>query len=239
MLNEVKKSRSFEFKIQDPSSFLTPIPGNKFKNNRAFDKDKIKLEDAKRQKQELERRLDYINQDVKMLNQINKTNNKTEERYNDPTEFIKRLKEEKKERRKRILEEQKALEEKRNKKTEEFNKKLKEKEEELLKQRKEDLIKSYELSKKRKEENKKFKEDQKLKPFIKSDDYLYKRLETNYKKDILTPMLIDKKQKLADRRNIYKPLDREELNDHMKKIDQLLLSQKEERKKFIQVTSLL
>ena len=51
---------------------------------------------------------------------------------------------------------------------------------------------------------------------------LYKRLEENFEKNVLLPELQRKKEELAKKRELYRPLSKLELDEHAKRHDDLL-----------------
>ena len=70
---------------------------------------------------------------------------------------------------------------------------------------------------KRKEDRQKAKEDWKTqKKEIEDRNYVYKSIEQNYKDKIELPSLEERKQILNEKRNFYKPIRREEIDDFEK-----------------------
>eukprot|EP00830_Metopus_es_P012939 TRINITY_DN3032_c0_g1_i1.p1 TRINITY_DN3032_c0_g1~~TRINITY_DN3032_c0_g1_i1.p1 ORF type:complete len:617 (+),score=222.54 TRINITY_DN3032_c0_g1_i1:46-1896(+) len=209
---------------------------------------KAKLKEVQRMKEELEMKLETLNENVMFLGgspgpakgkevaaiskeEKLKLKEELENKRKDATDFIHKLKQDKKERQKREKDRKKEIEEKLKKESEEFNKKLKEKEEELLKKRKEgEMLKHQKLKQKREEESKKFEEQKSKACLPPRDDYLYKKLEERYNQQVLMPLLEDKKKKLADLRNQYKPVSKEELEEHRRK-HELLMAEREENRK--------
>ena len=49
---------------------------------------------------------------------------------------------------------------------------------------------------------------------VKAKEPMYKKIEKNYKKSVEMPALEQKKEKLEQIRNFYKPIDRQEVEDH-------------------------
>lgn len=209
---------------------------------------KAKLKDVKKMKEELEQKLSSLNQNASflatspitkkdMLNEKGltkeekqKLEEELEKKRKEAEEFIIKLKKEKQERKKKEEERMKQLEEKLKKDSEELNKRLKEKEEEMLKKRKEETMKTYELLKKQREEDSKKKEEVIAKTFVPpKDEYLYKKLEEKYNKEVLMPELESKKQELAKKRNLFKPVRKEELEEHMRKFEQVMAQKEEAR----------
>eukprot|EP01022_Parablepharisma_sp_SALTPOND_P032672 TRINITY_DN858_c0_g1_i1.p2 TRINITY_DN858_c0_g1~~TRINITY_DN858_c0_g1_i1.p2 ORF type:complete len:514 (-),score=131.63 TRINITY_DN858_c0_g1_i1:774-2315(-) len=194
-------------------------------------------------KEELEQKLASLNQNVTILSgspkkdivekvmskeEKQKLEAELEKKQKEATEFIHKLKAEKQERKKKEEERRKMLEQKMRKESEELNKKLKEREEELLKKRKERNMEAFEKLKKQRENDQKKIDEAKSKAVLHTkDEYLYKKLEDKYNKEVLMPMLEKKKEELAKKRNLFKPVNREELEEHMKKYE-LVMAQKEE-----------
>eukprot|EP00826_Nyctotherus_ovalis_P042832 TRINITY_DN4469_c0_g6_i1.p1 TRINITY_DN4469_c0_g6~~TRINITY_DN4469_c0_g6_i1.p1 ORF type:complete len:487 (+),score=246.31 TRINITY_DN4469_c0_g6_i1:326-1786(+) len=145
----------------------------------------------------------------------------------EAAEFISKINAEKKERKRKEEERQKMLEKKLRKESEEFNVKLKEREDEVLKRRKEKTIITYEQIRKKREEDRRLRQERSRPSLPPKDEYLYRRLEEKYQKEVLMPMLEEKKKELAKKRNQQKPVTREEVALHMKRHD-LLLARKEE-----------
>lgn len=150
-------------------------------------------------------------------------------RKKEAAEFISKINADKKERKRKEEERQKALEEKLKKESEEFNMKLKEREDEVLKKRKEKTITTYEQIRKKREEDRRLRQERSRPSLPPKDEYLYRRLEEKYQKEVLLPMLEEKKKELAKKRNQQKPVSKEEVAQHMKRHD-LLMAQREERR---------
>ncbi len=105
--------------------------------------------------------------------------------------------------------------------------------EEMEKQkRKEETRKLFELQRgKRKEELRVLEEHKRKAQVLPQDEYLYKRLENRYKREVLMPMLEETKEKLAEKRRMLKPITRQEIELHAKKVEQIISEKDEERRR--------
>eukprot|EP00826_Nyctotherus_ovalis_P043036 TRINITY_DN4500_c0_g4_i1.p1 TRINITY_DN4500_c0_g4~~TRINITY_DN4500_c0_g4_i1.p1 ORF type:complete len:502 (+),score=191.90 TRINITY_DN4500_c0_g4_i1:341-1846(+) len=206
---------------------------------------RIRLAEVKRMKLELEQKLAIIsNKEMKLCHgamvrhkrHLSKEDKKKyeeelDEKRKEATEFIQTINAQKRERYRKEHERQRLIEEKRQKEEEEQRRKLKEREEEMLRRRKEEMMKVYEnIKKKREEELRRREETQASVTLPTEESYLYKKLEERYNNDVLLPILEEKKKELAKKRSHFKSLNKEELEDHIKKYD-LLMAQKEEARK--------
>ena len=119
------------------------------------------------------------------------------------------------------------------KKTREKEKKLKEKEEQKLKEQREkhheEVIQRYEKTKEKLEEHQKVREEN-AKPVKLDRDYVHIKLEKNFQQNFTIPSLQQKKQQLENLRNFYKPIKREELDEHEKNF-LITLKQKQDQKR--------
>ena len=118
------------------------------------------------------------------------------------------------------------------KESEKNDKERKEYEEELIKKRKEEVMKAHELLKKKREEDKKKYLEAKPKNYL-TPKYLYKKLEERYQNEIMLPMLKEKKQQLAIKRNQCKSLNKDELSYHLKNYECLIARKEVDRQKKI------
>jgi hypothetical protein len=142
------------------------------------------------------------------------------------------MKQEKIERAKKREERERSFMEKKHKIYEEENSKLKEMEEQVKQRRKEESAKLYEQLKSKREEDRKKRETLKERiPSAPKEEYLYKRLEAKYNKEILIPMLEEKKQELAKKRNQLKPITHEEIEEHKRICEFRMLEHEELRMK--------
>ena len=243
----MKSSQKIVIKLNDPH--LPPTEETtSLKKSLKIEEDirKAKLKEVQKMKEELEQKLALLNENASYLagtsprpkkevtmnkEEKQKLNAELEQKKKEATEFIQKLKDEKKEWKKKKNDRDIELREKQRKESEELNKKLKEREEELLKKRKEDTMKTYQQSKQKREEEQKKIEEQKTKVggLPPKGDYLYKKLEEKYNKEVLMPMLEDKKRLLAEKRNVYKPVSRSEIEEHVKKHEQLMVLKEEAR----------
>ena len=129
-----------------------------------------------------------------------------------------------------------TLNDKLKKKNEELDRQFKEREEALIKKRKEENIKLYEQLRKKREEDLKRMKELKQNPRLPTDDeYLYKKLEEKYTKNVLMPILEEKKEQLAKKRNQFKSMDKNEFINHEKKYELLMAQKEEDRKKKMKI----
>lgn len=206
---------------------------------------RIRLAEVKRMKLELEQKLAIISDKEMRLHNgararherhLSKEDKKKyeeelDERRKEAAEFIQTINAQKRERHRKEHERQRLIKEKRQKEEEEQRRKLKEREEEMLRRRKEETMKVYEsIRKKREEELRRREETQASVTLPTEEGYLYKKLEERYNNNVLLPILEEKKKELAKKRSHFKSLNKEELEDHIKKYD-LLMAQKEEARK--------
>ncbi len=209
---------------------------------------KSKLREVKRMKEELEQKLASLNENVNVLSgspRVKKEKEpamskedkarvqaELEQKRKEAEEFIRKVKDEKRERRHKEQEREREAEERRQKEAEKLNRKLRQKEEELLRRRKEETRKTYQTLKQKREVDLKRFEEQKSKSVLPPEqDYLYKKLEDRYNREVLLPILESKKLALAKKRNIYQPINKEELDEHMRKHESLMAQKEEEREK--------
>jgi len=212
---------------------------------------KNKLKDILRMKDELQKKLMSLNENEALINTEFQTSmkikkdkdyyslSKKERRFlkeelhkkqHEAFEFVKNLKQDEKERLKRQKERFKKEQEKLKKEQEEKEKTEKEKINKERLERKENALKYIEELKQRREEEDKKRKELEEKPKPSSASYLYRKFEENYKNSILLPLLEDKKQKLAEKRNLLKPITKEELEEHAKKTEEIKIKHEEERK---------
>ncbi len=149
-------------------------------------------------------------------------------------EFVKRQGKEDKERKRKLAEKKKRDETALMQRMEEVERKNKEREAEVRQARKEELAKNFEQQKQKREDDLKKQQEQEEK-YHKPSVYLYQVLEEQYKKNVLTPMLEEKKQKLAEKRNVLKPVTKEELEEHQKRCEEREVERIKERKSSMHV----
>ena len=101
------------------------------------------------------------------------------------------------------------LKEERRKKKEEEEKRKK------IEDHKELVLKRYEESKQKIEQHQKEREEFKA-PIKLEKEYVHDKLEKEYEEKFIIPTLEQKKAQLENIRNFYKPIDREELDEHEK-----------------------
>eukprot|EP01022_Parablepharisma_sp_SALTPOND_P016719 TRINITY_DN2519_c0_g1_i1.p1 TRINITY_DN2519_c0_g1~~TRINITY_DN2519_c0_g1_i1.p1 ORF type:complete len:675 (-),score=118.88 TRINITY_DN2519_c0_g1_i1:1107-3035(-) len=209
---------------------------------------RAKLKEVTKIKQELEEKLSALNENVELLKQGNTmihtpkkntsfTENESEfvRRKEEAVAFIRKMKLEKIERRKKEEERMRLFSEKLKKEAEQREIEQKQREIELLQKRKEASERAYLLLKqKREEDRKKFQEWERIGTAPKEPaGYLYKKLEDKYKHEILVPLLEEKKQELAKRRNKFKPFKWEEIKVHEKECEKKAQEHSEERARYL------
>eukprot|EP00826_Nyctotherus_ovalis_P005251 TRINITY_DN1117_c0_g2_i22.p1 TRINITY_DN1117_c0_g2~~TRINITY_DN1117_c0_g2_i22.p1 ORF type:complete len:397 (-),score=134.48 TRINITY_DN1117_c0_g2_i22:18-1208(-) len=200
---------------------------------------KEKLKNMERMKAELERRLISVKRDVSSLMSAisakpkQTDHSEVEKKQKKAAELVHKLNAEKKVRLKKEKQRVKACEKRVQKEIDEESKRAKEKEEEALKKRKEETMKKHEILRRRREEDQKLTElTQSHTNFLcKDNEYLYRKIEHKFNSDIITPILEKKKQELAKRRNLYKPITKEELSTHLINYEQFIAQKEEERNK--------
>lgn len=141
-------------------------------------------------------------------------------------EFVKRKEEERKERirkRKELLRKQKEKEEQ-----------LKQEEEAKLQQEREqrhqEAAQKYEQTLERIEQHQKEREAN-AKPIKLNREYVHEKLEKKYEQNFIIPALEKKKLQLDKLRNFYRPIKREEIDEHEKNF-LIQLKQMEDEKRF-------
>ena len=212
---------------------------------------KNKLRDIARMKEELEKKLSALNENAELLEKAastplklkkdkeyymlskedrKKLKDDLKQKEAEAFEFIKKKHKEEAKRRKKFLEKAEMGREANMKKMEEEREQIKQKEEELRAAKREQLAKSIEESKQKREadiQKRLTQEETYQQPSV----YLYKQLEERYKNNILLPMLENKKALLAEKRNIFKPVTKEELEAHQRSLDEFHLKRLQERRK--------
>jgi len=218
---------------------------------------KAKLKDIMRMKEELERKLITLNENAEVLEKAPNSNRsplhlrKDENYYKlskedrkklkeelkqkeaEAYEFIKKTKKETYEHRRKIQEKLEQERELHRKKMDEEIEENKKREAEVKAAKKEQLAKSFELLKQKHEADIKKRQEQQEK-YQAPSVYLYQKIEEQYRNKVLLPLLEDKKAKLAEKRNILKPVTKEELDSHKRAVEEYERKRSEERKKAIE-----
>lgn len=147
-------------------------------------------------------------------------------------ELVKKLSVERKERSQRQCQRQQRLMYELEQKSLLEKSTLQEKFEEEKRRKKAELIQSFtEKRQKRLEEIKKLEEIQKKSVIMPETEYLHKKLEDRFKEEILNPMLEKQKIELAKKRNLIKPITKQEIEEHQRKHEQIMQQKEGERKK--------
>ena len=211
-----------------------------------------KIRDMNRIRDELSKKLEIVNQHVTLLERgavpaKSRQKSISKERSESPHEsfevserkrqeaaaFILKMKQQKEEWRRKDTERQRIHSEKRQKAMEEKLNELSAKEEETRTKRRGEVAQVYKNIKQKREEDKKKNEEWKhrIPTTPKGEDYLYKKLEDKYNREVLLPILEEKKQELAKKRNQFKPLSHEELEEHKKMCERKTFEHEEVRTK--------
>jgi len=201
--------------------------------------EEVELKDDNILKNKVKRKEQISPQSVRSLSSFRKRNAKEdrdilEQKYKEAKDFILRLNIEKNEREKRNQERLRSLEEKIEQEAKELDDKHKVETEHLLRKRREENLQTYfTLKVKREKDRKRYKElQQTLQP---KDNYLYKKLEEKYKNEVLMPLLQQKKEQLFRKRSYYKPINRYELEEHIRKYESITTEKKEARENKLKV----
>ncbi len=155
-----------------------------------------------------------------------------EAKRQEAMEFVKKKQTEKKERHKREKAILRQEEDKKRASEEARAKEAKVREVELLASRREDALKNMqELKQRREEETKKRQEqEEKHQP---QEVYLYQKYEERYKKMVELPLLEARKQFLAEKRNVLKPISNKELDERAQKYEEIMTAREDERREEI------
>jgi hypothetical protein len=209
---------------------------------------RAKLKDVLRMKEELEEKLESLNNNVELLQdgvempksrkaqQSSVTSKQDwlqdkeaqEKKRQAAAEFIRSVKQREEERRQKEQGRRQQLLERMQKESEEKTRLMHEKEEEILQKRKADMAQAYQqLKQKRQEELQKQSNTDNNKP--KEEEYLYKRYEERYNKEVIMPMLEEKKQLLAQKRSHVRSVTQKELADHRARYEQVKFGHEETR----------
>ena len=156
-----------------------------------------------------------------------------EAKRKETKKYVKKKQAEEKAWHKNIEEKLKAEEDKHSEQEKTKEQEKKKKEAEDMTTKKKDIVKRMKESKQKREEELKKQQDQEEnhKPL---EEYAHERLEEKYKKTVELPLLEEKKQLLAEKRNFLKPITKEELEEREKKLDEHLEEKEKERQKRLQ-----
>lgn len=248
----MEKSSRFSLRLQAAALPSTiPAPGENVRGSQKLEDEirKSKLREVKRMKEQLEQKLVTLSQNEEFLagsplavSSIGKDpatskpemsreerREEDEQKQKEAAELVKRLKEEEKARKKREEERQRTIEEQ-LRLDEERSKKQKEETEEMQRRKKDEAKQRYQqLRQKREEEHRRF-QTLKATSVPRENECLHKKLEEQFQKQVMLPILEEKKQELAKKRNMFKPINREELEEHKRKY-MLIAGEKEEQRK--------
>eukprot|EP00347_Sterkiella_histriomuscorum_P004265 403361109 len=185
----------------------------------------------------IEQKLGLVSSVREVQNMAQQTSQKVDKeefqkQVQDSKQLVKRLQEERKEREQKKIQQQKLEQERRYKDEEE---KMRQLEEEAFKKEEEKRKKLEEMQRKIQEkemERMKSKQDGhvKVKHVINAQP-LYKQFEEKYQKEVEMPHLELKKKQLEELRNFYKPIQRQDLQEHALKYEQIRSVKQEESRK--------
>jgi len=222
-LNAVKSDilQSNEHNIIHLHKYSLQLTDSKSWRKRQWQKE---LEEATRLKQELERQLYFVNENVEKLkgrgsSEVGRRRNFVienqeifEKRADEAAAFIKRIQREKAQRKKVEMERLRISSEKIKQELKQKQSEVKQKQMEMIEKHKEDNKKSYlMLTRKRQKETTNKRPNVSYK---KTSDYLYKKLENKYKVEVLQPDIEQKKQLLEEHKIKYKPFSWQNIKQH-------------------------
>jgi hypothetical protein len=141
-------------------------------------------------------------------------------------QFVKQKEEERKER----LKKRREFIKKRQQEEVEFKKKQEENEKKQREQHVKEVHERWEKTQQKLEQHQKERESNSKSIKI-NKEYMHNKLEKQYEQNFVIPALEQKKLQLENLRNFYKPIDREELDDHEKNF-LIQLKHKEDEKRF-------
>ena len=214
---------------------------------------KTRLKDALRAKDHLEYKLSHIRDSVEVLKKadytrspentsgkkdmyswINKEErNKSKANFNEKkqaaSDMIKRVGKEKLERQKREQERQRLMFEKIQKEMELKNNEMKDREEEILKKRNDERSRMHDIFEERKKER--GEQLQLLKKPQRKKQYMYMDMEKKYEKEVLMPDLEKRKAEIQGKRNLLRPINKEEILEHQRRVEEYLGKKDDEKKK--------
>jgi len=236
---------------QIPPSELSPtLKDNALLMHASSSEKKFQLIDTKKVKQELETKLKLIHNDINQLSvkeqQLLQENNKKEyswlteqdrlkwkedmrKKEEEAAAFAKKMEELRKIRKKKYEEQQKEMLEKLQKENED-RKRIEEEAAKLLEQqKKEKQAKKLEEMNKKREERQNLLNLAKVAPEKKKP--LYEKMQEKFLAEVEMPELEKRKKDIAEKRNIYKPVKKEDLDSHKRMFEEALKKREEEKKK--------
>lgn len=197
-----------------------------------------KLKEIKKKKEMLEQKLEALSENEKKLSNslITRKGTKSTETIKvdqsqkalEASKFIQQIQEQDKKRRRREKSIEDLQETKKRMIREMSEEKKKQDNSIALLRRKEETMITYQLIKHKREIEQKALKDHKI-TVQSTDNYLYKRLENRYNQEVVLPMLNQKKELLAMKRNKITSLKKEELKDHIQKYEQIMTEKEQER----------
>ena len=208
----------------------------------------IKLKDINRMKASLNKKLEELSVTALQLEEINQNGKSKKDKHKDSSierekqkeeqkkkeqdsiAFVETLNNEMKERKKREKNRLKRLLFKTERDEIEKEQRKRMEKEEAIKKEKESLMNLYKLQKEKREvEFKKIEEQSAKYPIPPQNEYLYKKLEERFQKEVVLPILETKKSELAKKRNQLKSVTKEEIEEHQKKHMEAIALKNEQR----------
>ena len=209
----------------------------------------MRIKQSVKTKQELEKKLKYIQDNIGYLSamELEKSSKSVREyswlteeerkkwqegwmkKAQDAEEFTKKVAAIQKEIKQRQKDKDKNLQAKLAKDEEEKQRKEKEEAELKIKQKEEEKLKHVEELEEKKKERLAMAKLATDKPPKKT--YLYQKMTQHYVDDVEMPELEKRKKEIADKRNVYKPIRMDDIEEFRKKHDEQMKKSDEERKK--------
>jgi len=209
-----------------------------------------KIKDLEKIRNELSQKLDSINENVKILKRgksysainekvIEKPNRRfleespeeLREKQIIAMEFIEKMKNEKEMFEQQKEERHRKYLEKQQKELLEMEEKSKQKLLEIQEKHKKEIIKMSEKIRLKRDQQHKLWEKVKKNPIPEENSYIHKKLENKYEKEFLLPLLEKRKEELKNRRNYFKGVTIEELEQHAKNCEKILNEREIQKKK--------
>eukprot|EP01022_Parablepharisma_sp_SALTPOND_P004855 TRINITY_DN121125_c2_g1_i1.p1 TRINITY_DN121125_c2_g1~~TRINITY_DN121125_c2_g1_i1.p1 ORF type:complete len:539 (+),score=78.51 TRINITY_DN121125_c2_g1_i1:3152-4768(+) len=218
---------------------LAPLPPARLNKTMKIEEDirKTKLKDMERIREELEQKLESVNLSVQMLRRGQSYSNieerpkakrstpeeSPEEFYRKRAmaqEFVQKMQKVKYSREQLKIRRHQMLIEKQRKEMEEIARKMKQQNEALKAKRKEEIAKLYQALRKKREVQQLEWERTQQNMIPKEDSYIHKKLEQKYERDVVLPLLEQRKADLMKRRNQSKLVTFQDLEEHKRIHDQ-------------------
>eukprot|EP00357_Protocruzia_adherens_P032484 CAMPEP_0115025222 /NCGR_PEP_ID=MMETSP0216-20121206/33837_1 /TAXON_ID=223996 /ORGANISM="Protocruzia adherens, Strain Boccale" /LENGTH=583 /DNA_ID=CAMNT_0002399695 /DNA_START=27 /DNA_END=1778 /DNA_ORIENTATION=+ len=199
-----------------------------------------KLREAERNRKELEERLNFLNSNIEALTSLNTgaspqvhgktvdpvtrapaklTKEEEEKKKKEAQLRIKKYNKDRAEKEKRDQEKRLEAERKMQRDMERRDKELKEKEEKLKEEKVRKMMEHQDRLKKMREERERLGESSKeVYKKSKQDKPLFMKIEERFQKQVAMPELEKRKKEISTKRDLYKPLNRGDLDSHERKV---------------------